>query len=347
MFGKAPTHSYMLGQSNGGRSGLAAAQRYPDDYDGIVSMEPAIAQQAHQANNASLARFISSDIGNWMNSAKIALYASNETAACDALDGLADGIIGNIEACRYVPTDLLCPPGVNDDTCLTQGQIDAVAMIYSDRNVPVVFSQGQMGYPRYGRGGAATGDWGGFVFGSSFAGRNSFAHSAIDQASKVVTNNPNSTLMDFDPTQYPSQVLRLATELDATDPDLSAFHKSGGKLLIWYGSADACVSIYRTADYFDSVRRTLGAAKVKEFARLLTTPSVGHTLGGPGPSTMDLLTAMDNWVRKGQAPDNLVASKVVGGAVQFTRPICQYPLFPRYKGSGDPNSAESFFCSAS
>jgi feruloyl esterase len=352
MFGKAPTRRYMFGQSNGGRAGLAAAQHYPDDYDGIISLSTAISQQAHQANvGPVIQRFVASDPANWMSRQKLTLYSNAEIAACDGLDGLADGVISNIEACHYVPTALLCPPDMvnpeTNNTCLTQGQIDGIAAIYADKNVPVVLTRGEIGYPRFGRGGAAM-DWTNYIYGSSFANRSgAFNYFAVDQASKVLANDGNASVMTFDPTQYQAQFLRLATEMDTTDPDLSRFAARGGKLIIWYGTADACVSMYRVAQYYDEVRRTMGADKVQAFSRFLTTPHVGHDLSGPGPNTMDLITAMDDWVENDQAPDHVISSKVTGGVTRFTRPMCSYPMFPRYKGSGDETQAENFFCSAS
>ncbi|RYF69152.1 MAG: tannase/feruloyl esterase family alpha/beta hydrolase, partial [Comamonadaceae bacterium] len=139
-YGKRPVRRYHMGHSNGGRSGLISAQKYPKDYDGVVAMEPAISQQAHQVNlGPNVVRHIFQNRDNWLSPAKIALYAKAETAACDGLDGLKDGIIGNVEACSYVPTDLLCK-GADSDTCLTAGQIESIRLIYSDHKTPVTLS---------------------------------------------------------------------------------------------------------------------------------------------------------------------------------------------------------------
>ncbi|MDC2862324.1 MULTISPECIES: tannase/feruloyl esterase family alpha/beta hydrolase [unclassified Delftia] len=354
-YGKRPARRYHIGHSNGGRSALAATQNYPRDYDGVIAMEPAMSQQAHQINlGPTLLRHVFSKPENWLSPAKIALYAKAEAQACDDLDGLKDGIIGNVAACNYVPTDLLCT-GADNDSCLTAGQIESVRLIYAQKDVPVTVSQGARGYPGYGRGGAATSDWEAYVFGPSFAARDSFNYMAAQAAARLVEGNPNADLLAHDPTQYQSQYLRLANMIDANNPDLSAFADNGGKLLVWYGMGDTCVSVYRTADYLDSVRTRLGASKVQGFARMLSSPSIGHNLDGPGtdPVSIDLLAAMDAWVERGTAPDRLVATRYepanAGTGTRrpvLQRPVCEYPKFPRYDGRGDPAKAESFSCSA-
>ncbi|KRD42504.1 tannase [Acidovorax sp. Root275] len=349
-YGKRPARRYHMGHSNGGRSGLIATQKYPKDYDGVVAMEPAISQQAHQVNlGPTVLRHIFKSRDNWLSPAKIALYAKAETAACDGLDGLKDGIIGNVEACSYVPTDLLCK-GADSDTCLTAGQIESIRLIYSDHRTPVTLSRGAVGYPRYGRGGASTSDWQSYMFGTSFDAPDSFNHMAVTEAARLVEGNPNASVLSHDPTQYQTQYARLAEMIDATDPDISAFADNGGKLLIWYGLGDTCVSVYRTADYFDSVKQRLGASKVQGFARMVTSPSNGHDLDGAGtePRSIDLLAAMDAWVEKSTAPDKLVATKFAPGTSTpvAQRPVCEYPKFPRHNGTGDPSKAESFTCSA-
>ena len=354
-YGKRPARRYHIGHSTGGRSALAATQNYPKDYDGVVAMEPAISQQAHQTNlGPTLLRHVFSKPENWMSPAKIALYAKAETAACDGLDGLKDGIIGNVAACTYVPTELLCK-GADNDSCLTAGQIESVRLIYATKDIPVTLSQGARGYPGFGRGGAATSDWEAYVFGPSFEARDSFNYMAVSAAARLVEGNPAADLLQHDPTRYQAPYLRLANMIDATNPDISAFADNGGKLLIWYGMGDACVSVYRTADYLDSVRQRLGASKVQGFARMLTSPSNGHNLDGPGtdPVSIDLLAAMDAWVERGTAPDRLGATRYEPADPRagrqtpvLQRPVCEYPKFPRHDGKGDPAKAESFSCSA-
>ncbi|MGK8198498.1 tannase/feruloyl esterase family alpha/beta hydrolase [Burkholderia cepacia] len=349
-YGKPPTRRYMWGGSNGGRSALMAAQRYPDDYDGIVAHEPGVGQPAMFGNvGPVLLKRIFQDQANWLSPAKIALFAQAEMKACDELDGLKDGVINNIEACNYVPTDLLCA-GADSDTCLTAGQIETIRQIYSDRSTSIVDSRGQKGYPRYSRGGAAGPDWGTYLFGTTFQAKDALNWYYGEQAAKVVSLNPDTTLDTFNPDLWQSGYSRLSDNMDAADPDLRAFADHGGKLLIWQGTIDTCLSIYRTAEYYDSVKQFMGVDKAKTFSRFLVSPGVSHQLQGPGAGAhIDLVKALDNWVDNGVAPDNLVAQKIDDktGAVQFERPMCSYPQFPRYDGKGDPNKASSFKCSDS
>lgn len=346
-YGKRPTRRYMFGQSNGGRSGLVAAQRYPNDYDGIVAFEPAISQQGHEAvMGPALMKRIFSNRANWLSPAKTALFAQAEIKACDALDGLKDGVIGNVEACTYVPTDLLCQ-GADNDSCLTSAEIDTIRLIYTDHTSPVQLADGYRGYPRFGRGGAATSDWGIFLFGEKFEDRSAFDFVVGDEAAKVVTNNAATSLLTFDPTLYQVQWTRLSTLIDATNPDLSAYAAKGGKMLIWYGMADACVSVYRTAEYLSNVNLRMGEGAARNVVRMVTSPHVGHALDGPGAGRFDWIAAIENWSEKGQPADNLVATKFEADNItaRFTRPLCEYPKFARYKGTGDATKAENFSCS--
>ena len=277
-YGKRPVRRYRMGHSNGGRSGLISTQKYPKDFDGVVAMEPAISQQAHQVNlGPTVLRHIFKSRDNWMSPAKIALYAKAEIAA-------------------------------------------------------------------------STSDWQSYTFGTSFDAPDSFNHMAVTAAARLVEGNPNANILSHDPTQYQAQYSRLAEMIDGTDPDIAAFADNGGKLLIWYGLSDTCVSLYRTAEYFDSVKQRLGASKVQGFARMVTSPSIGHDLEGVGtePRSIDLLSAMDAWVEKGAAPDKLVATNFAPGTTTLVakRPVCEYPKFPRYHGTGDPAKAGSFSCSA-
>jgi feruloyl esterase len=137
--------------------------------------------------------------------------------------------------------------------------------------------------------------------------------------------------------------------MDVTNPDISTFANGGGKLLVWYGVADTCVSMYKTAEYFAAMKKKMGVEKVASFARFLNSPGVGHNLDGPGAGTADFLAAIDKWVESDVAPDKLVAAKLSNDFTKalFERPVCEFPKFPRYKGSGDTSKAESFICSES
>jgi pimeloyl-ACP methyl ester carboxylesterase len=361
-YGRAPTRRYMVGHSNGARSGLMAAGRYPDDYDGVLALAPAISQQAHQVNLGPFNRWIYGydaqgvkdpavpDEGRWISPAKSALFAAAEIAACDALDGLADGIIGNVEACDYVPTDLQCADdvaGATDDSCLTSGQIEAIRLNYTDKAVPLKLANGMTGYERYGRGGASTGDWQVYGFGFEFDGgffSKGFSYIAPTAVIQTLTGDPTADSISHDPRTMVPQWQAVA-EVMEPPASLRAFGERGKKLLVWYGLADTCVSVYRTASYLEQVRQDSGDALFNRYARFVTSPAVGHDLTGPGAAEADLLGALVAWVERDKAPDGLVARKTdAAGRTLFERPLCPYPAYPHYGGSGDPASASSFSC---
>lgn len=346
-YGKSPGKRYIMGGSNGGRAGLVAIQHYPTDYDGVLAFLPAISQEGFAANlGPQLLQHVFSSPENWLNAAQIALFEKGELAACDALDGLKDGILSNAAACRYDARDLLCPAGQKpSDACLTEGQIESVRRIFSDKNVPVTLADGWVGYAGVGRG-AESNNWPIFLFGPSFAARGAADFVLVDQIVKWgITNDPNATLMTHDPTQWAQQYRSLSDEIDATNPDLGPFYEHGGKLIVLHAVADACVSYRQTARYIESVQTRLGAAKAREFMRFYTSPAVGHFTLGPGASTEPLLSVLEAWVEKGRAPESVTATLRQDSAQPgSTRPLCEYPRYPRYKGKGDPASAASFEC---
>jgi len=349
-YGQPPTRRYIIGGSNGGRAGLVAIQRYPDDYDGVVSLEPAISQEGFAANlGPELLQHIFSDPSNWMNAAQIALYEKGELDACDALDGLKDGVLGNAAACSYTGENLLCrTPGQDSNTCLTPGQVETIRRIFMDKKVDVPLADGIVGYPGWGRG-AESKDWAEYIFGPSFAARAASDFGLADNIVKWgITNDPNASVMTHDPTKWAEEYRALSEEIDATNPDLSAFQRRGGKLIVWYGASDNCVSYRRTAQYLQSVAAKLGERQTTQFIRFYLSPAMGHEMAGPGEGSAPLLTALEQWVEQGKAPADALEFKLDDKPDRkgATRPLCQYPKFPRYKGSGDPNSARSFFCAA-
>jgi feruloyl esterase len=348
-YGKAPSRRYIVGGSNGGRAGLVAIQRYPEDYDGVLALEPAISQEGFAANLVpELLQHIFSSPDNWMNEAEIRLFEQAELEACDALDGLADGILANVQACHYDGQPLRCKgDGRDSDACLTEGQLESVRRIVADKKTPVTLADGVVGYPGYGRG-AQSQDWVTFIFGPSFAARTAADNMLADNIVKHgITNDPNASVMTHDPTKWARQYLALSNEIDATNPDLSAFHRRGGRLIVWFGLSDYCVTYKRTADYLDSVTAKMGATSVEEFVRFYVSPAMGHSMSGPGASTVPLLSALEEWVEAGRAPGVLLATLSQRSAAPgATRPLCRYPSFPRYDGKGDPKAASSFTCTA-
>jgi feruloyl esterase len=270
-----------------------------------------------------------------------------EIAACDQLDGLRDGVIGNYRGCKYDGSDLACEKE-ETDSCLTAGQLESVRLIYADKPGPFQLADGlSAGYPGFGHGGAASGDWVQYIFGEEFENPDSFNFMVADQAAKVVERNPDASALTHDPTKYEAEWQRLSGTLDPTLRDLSDFAANGGKLLIWYPAGDTCVTIHRTAEYYDALIGTMGEVEVEGFSRFYAMPALGHVFTGPAANSVDFLDELDSWVGTGRAPDGHLAVKYQeGSGLVFERPACEFPRFPRYDGEGDPNSAASFYCTA-
>jgi len=347
IYGKTPQRRYIMGGSNGGRAGLVAIQHYPQDYDGVLSLEPAISQEGFTANLVPrMLQHIFASPENWLNKKQIELYEQNELSACDALDGLKDGILSNGKACGYDGSDLLCKDGVrNSAACLTAGQLESIKRIHADKDVSVTLADGWVGYAGYGRGGESS-DWATYLFGPSFAARAAADYALADNIVKWgVTNDPNASAMTHDPTKWPGQYRALSDQIDATDANLLPFFEHGGKLIVWYGTSDACVSYMQTARYIGAVARRVGNEQTKAFLRFYISPATGHSMAGAGAITVPLFSALENWVEKDEAPPALTATLTKESADPgSSRPLCEYPQFPRYKGQGDTHLASSFEC---
>ncbi|KIP02136.1 hypothetical protein PHLGIDRAFT_309557 [Phlebiopsis gigantea 11061_1 CR5-6] len=350
--------SYYLGCSTGGRQGLKEVQEFPDDFDGVVVGSPANWMTHLQAWSMHVnlevlpttsPRFIPENL--WTD-----VIAAEVLKQCDALDGLSDGIISDPRICSFRPETLTCRPNQNTSTCLTSPQIFALHHIYSDyfeANQTYVFGSY---YP-----GGETGFFGGLT------GSNPFPIPA-QYFAFFVLNDTSFGTFDYNP-----EVLRVADEVDpgqfnAITPNISAFagpsHK--GKVIQYVGWADQLISPGNSIHYYETVHRFMTEnteMDIDDFYRLFTVGGMQHWYGGAGATSFgaandvqpalsddaqhNVLAAMVRWVEEGVAPDNFTAAHYNGGdasqGVQFTRPICKYPLSSRFVG-GDPNSADSFEC---
>lgn len=343
-YGRAPSHRYMLGMSNGGRQGLMAAQAFPEDYQGIVAFAPAIAQEGFAANHAEVLSHIYARPENWLDEKGRELLVKSQVAACDKLDGLEDGIIGNYRACRFDPATLLCPDEAADPgRCLSAGQVEGLRRLFADRKANVLLADGYIGYPGYGAG-SDLNEWN-YIYGSTFAARDAVNFTLADNIVKVITNDPNASIMTHDPEQWAPQYLALSEQIDATNPDLRAFHAAGGKILIFYGAGDLNVSINRLGDYVDAVDGKVGRDTRRSFLRFYPLPSQGHSWTGDGINYVGALSAVQNWAERGAAPDRLVGThRDASGVDRFARPLCEAGSYARYAGKGDPAKSTSFTC---
>ena len=358
-YGRSPQHSYFGSCSNGGRQALMEAQRFPEDYDGVLAGAPANFWTHLLTKAVADAQATTLDPASYIPSGKLPAIAKAVNVACDSRDGVTDGVVNDPRRCRFDPAALLCKDH-DSDTCLTAPQVVALQKLYQGPRD----SSGREIFPGY-LPGAEEGDggWGPWITGPApgksllFAfGTGFFANMVYERA-------------DWD---YRSaniaQALRAAEEktahkLDATDANLAAFKARGGKLILYHGWNDPAISALNTIDYYGSVVSRLGQQDTDAFVRLYLAPGMQHCGDGPGPSSFgqsgaapsneprrDVLMALEQWVEKGAAPSAIVATKYVNGdsakGVQTTRPLCPYPQVAKYDGRGDPNDAASFACAS-
>jgi hypothetical protein len=343
------TFSYWNSCSNGGRQGLLEAQRYPDDFDGVVAVAPWVDQTGFAAgaiwNQKALA-------GASVTPATMTLVAQKVMEKCDGVDGLKDGLIDDPRACRFdAKRDIpACTAGTDGAACLTPAQADAIDKVYAGptskgKSLIAGFMPGSEAVTTAPTGATNSG-WVGAIVPLQADAKPADFNLAEGVFKFLVLDPPqpnfDTLTVDFD--AAPETLARWSKIADAKQADLSAFRKSGGKLIITYGWADQILQPLMGVNYYEQVARQNRNAS--EFARLFMMPGVAHCGGGVGPDRNDAVTAVIDWVEKGKAPDTLLASKVTNGAVVRTRPLCAYPQVARYKGQGSIDDAANFSCVA-
>jgi hypothetical protein len=360
-YGKGPNKLYFVGSSEGGREGLMLAQRYPNDFDGVFSRVPVL-------NWVGLQMFgtrsgISLSGASWINPAKVKMVHEATLAACDNLDGLADGIVSDFQACekKFDPSALRCPNGADaGDQCLSNGQVSAIKLLRTPLKYPFPMANGVTEYPGYAMGGegtAGSGPTGGWV--SWWTGRSAptvppgptnsitwfYGAGAVQY---FFAKDANYDVRNFKPGDFAERVRELSQNMDATNPDLATFKARGGKLIMMEHIADYAQSANAGIQYFKTVQTKMGEATVRDFARLYLAPGVDH-VGSGAPANIDMLDLLVDWVERGRAPGekDLLILTEQETALPFKalrqRPMCEFPLVPRYK-SGDANAASSFAC---
>jgi tannase/feruloyl esterase len=328
--------SYYNGCSTGGRQGLMEAQRYPDDFDAMVVGAPVYNQIHLNTSQVSLQVDMLRDQSLIVPPAKVDLVARAVLNACDAQDGVKDGIVSNPEACRFDPAVLACRNGGDGADCLTTRQVDSVRQAY----LPVKTKAGDVVYP-------------GHAYGFEAGWRIPQPGSPInplfaDMPRYLSRQDANWDVMTFDLERDLAAAVKNAGFIESSDPHLDTFKARGGKLLLYHGWADPGPAPANTIAYYNEVARSLRGSKLDgnqdDWMRLFLLPGVGHCGGGVGPDQADYMAALERWKENGIAPDSLVAAKVAGGRVQMTRPICAYPKVAAYKGTGSTNDAANFVC---
>ena len=332
-YGTGPKYSYFTGCSGGGRQALMEAQRYPDDFDGIVAGSPSLNATGRAAFSMWVARQLRKEPASYIPEAKYGAIHKAVLAACDAQDGVVDGVIGDPERCTFDPGVLQCE-GADSESCLTRPQVEAARSIYQ----PLIDGSTKQEIAP----GLSYGSEPGWA---TFGGPQPFAL-GLQMFQFLVFNDPSWDYRTLDFNAHMALVRKSeAGVINALNPDLAAFFASRGKLIQYHGWSDPQIQPLSSVKYYDSVvQRTGGPAKVQENYRLFMVPGMAHCGGGAGTSEFDMLTALERWVEKGEAPDSVPASRVVNGRVDRTRPLCPYPEVATFKGAGDTNDAANFVC---
>lgn len=361
-YGKAPAKRYFLGTSTGGRDALTAIQRWPNDYDGVIANEPALNYTGTRLHNVAVGRALYSNAGaGWLNLAKTLLVQRTVLTACDRLDGATDGIISNVESCRLLNTQVLaslrCAGGTDlGDGCLSDAQLDTVRTIES----PLNFTNYTLANGVTKAGGIN------ILEGALVAG----PYTTRDLGTRATPGNPATTAdanmyvtgdqwvkffitrqasfdtLTFDPLDpilFTQRVVDVSAITDSANPDLRPFLSRGGKVILLHGLADEVISNNSTADYYNRVVATVGQPAVDQGVRFYTVPGMGHGTGVFIPA-WDSLAALENWVERGLAPTTGVVADVVAGTFGRTRPLCQFPAWPKYRGSGSLDASVNFSC---
>ncbi len=366
--------TYFFGGSSGGREALVVAQKWPQDFDGVISLFPFWNSAASILAFGKVTKALAAP-GGYPNVPKRKLILQATLAACDSLDGVADGIVSNIAACttKFDPmtatvdgtpggAPLRCAGGADTgDTCLSDALIASLITMGSAVKFKAPLASGETGHPGFN------------VWGSDLGIPSDKPELAIlpiinlnseqpkspmtidmpymsvfrDQWVKYfVTRDPSFDSFNLDaedPGTWKARVDALSLLQDVNKADLSAFQTKGGKLVIVHGLADVLVSSRATAEYYERVKSTMGAEKTKSFLRYYEIPGYGHGSSADFNAGWDSVAALETWVEKGTAPVNPVVEDKTGIPGR-TRPLCEHPMWPKYSGSGDKNLAASFTC---
>jgi feruloyl esterase len=331
-YGEAPIYSYWNGCSAGGRQGFMEAQRYPDDFDGIVAGSAGVNWAGRAMHAVWVAQQVHKDEESVIPQAKFQTVHNAVLAACDALDGVKDGVLEDPTRCHFDPKSIECK-GADGPECLTAAQVESVRRMYT----PVTNSRTKHV------------EFAGFEPGSEM-GWNTMAGPqplglGTDLFKYVVFKDPN---WDYKTLKWDSDLdlaRKVSVDMDALNPDLSKFMGHNGKIIHYHGWADPQIAPGSGVDYYKTVLEKMGGAgKVTGNYRLFMVPGMAHCGGGDGTSTFDMLTALQDWVESKKAPDMILASRVRNGQTDRTRPLCPYPQVAVYKGTGSTDDAANFSC---
>ena len=360
--GAFPRRSYFSGCSTGGHQGLSEAQRFPADYDGIISGDPGNDRTHLNAGFLWAFKAVHEKPGSFLTPDKLKLLTKAALEACDELDGVRDGIIADPRKCHFDPGAVMCRSSHAAD-CLTPDQVEAARKIYQGPRNPRTGEQIIAGYA-IGSENPATDEyhgWQGYITGVSEPKRNDFWK-------YWVFNDPSWDWRTFDFDRDLAYADSKVAAVNASNPDLHEFARRGGRILMYSGWADPVGPPQDAIDYYEKVvRATGGLDQTQSFFRLFMVPGMGHCEGGVGPNLFgparsvpstvppallamdpqhDALSALDGWVETGMAPEHIIALHYDGTKIDRTRPVCPYPQVARWKGAGSTDDAANFVCVA-
>ena len=351
-YGADIRRNYFVGCSDGGREALMEAQRYPEDFDGIVAGAPANDWSHLMVGGVWNELALLDTAGSAIPPAKLPAIQRAVLDSCDQLDGVKDGLIEDPRACRFDPAVLLCK-GEDSIACLTAPQLAALRKIYAGPKSPRTGEPLAPGFPPGSE--AGPNGWVSWVTTADparaiqFYFSNSYFGQAVHEQAE----------WDFHKMDFTADVAlsdsKVGPFTNAMNPDLRSFRAHGGKLIQYHGWGDAAISPLNSINYYDNVRAFLSqypdargeaSRPMEDFYRLFLVPGMGHCGGGAGPNRFDAVSALEAWVEKGAAPERLIGEgkDTADASKTLTRPLCPYPQTAHYKGSGDPDSAASFEC---
>ena len=332
-YGSPARLSYYNGCSQGGRQGLAAAQKYPEDFNGIVAGAASWNQMRAHAARVALNVVVNKDADSVIPPAKYPMIHDAVVNACDTLDGVKDGVIENPAMCKFDYTELMCKTG-DAATCLTKGQVESAKAMTSalkDPKTGRVLFEGRL------------------MIGSELGWATLGGPQPLGLAVSGMRN------VVFGDQTWDYRKMNLGADVDRADasdhgamysgdPNLRPFFEHGGKLLMYHGWNDPQVNPQNSVMYYESVLKTVGKDKAANSIELFMIPGMNHCQGGPGTDTFDKVKTLEEWVEQGKKPAQITASHLTNGQVDKTRPLCPYPQVAKYKGAGSTNDADSFTC---
>nr|WP_260854689.1 tannase/feruloyl esterase family alpha/beta hydrolase [Paraburkholderia sp. BCC1884] len=357
-YGRPPQRMYFAGGSTGGREGYTVMQRFPDDYDGVIANSPALNFSGVRLLGVKLGQAEYATPGGFIAPLTLEHVYQRTLAACDRLDGVADGIVSDVAACREQEPEIIASlrcagHAPSHDECLTDPQLATLLVMRDGLSLPYHLAWDVTGYHGYNifQGTHLTGFLGlahqaerlpvptFFANGYLFAQGDGYIR-------YFVTHDAEFDSLHFDvqhPGKYRAQLIALSQTIGAMNPDLSRYIARGGKLITLQGLADEVISPNQTIAYYESLIDRFGADQVNSFMRLYMVPGFQHGSGVFIPS-VDLLGVLDNWVTRSVSPETLTATDIAPATNGRSRPLCRYPQFPRYVGKGNVNLASSFAC---